>query len=173
MPYHFAGLTVVLGEKAKERRIARLADLEGLNLTVEMGTLGDAILMSFDHGRFVSKIAHVVPGRGQLFVRLESGQADATVVPVHRFDAYRIEHPDSKLAPSGYYLPIGFNMGFVGLASASPLIEQANGAIDAMLKDGELAALAPAAQMTYLPPRQPYILDHLTMSDLTNSELSK
>jgi hypothetical protein len=42
-----------------------------------------------------------------------------------------------------------------------------------MLKDGELAALAPAAQMTYLPPRQPYILDHLTMSDLTNSELSK
>ena len=173
MPYHFAGLTVVLGEKAKERRIARLADLEGLNLTVEMGTLGDAILMSFDHGRFVSKIAHVVPGRGQLFVRLESGEADATVVPVHRLDAYRIEHPDSKLAPSGYYLPIGFNMGFVGLASASPLVEQANGAIDAMLKDGELAALAPAAQMTYLPPRQPYILDHLTMSDLTNSELSK
>jgi hypothetical protein len=64
-------------------------------------------------------------------------------------------------------------MGFVGLASASPLIEQASAAIDAMLKDGALAALASAAQMTYLPPRQPYILDHLTMSDLTNSELSK
>ena len=64
-------------------------------------------------------------------------------------------------------------MGFVGLASASPLIEQANYAIETMLKNGELAALAPAAQMTYLPPRQPYILDHLTMTDLTNSELSK
>ena len=163
----------MLGEKTKERRIARLADLEGLNLTVELGTLGDAILMSFDHGRFASKIAHVVPGRGQLFVRLESGEADATLIPVHRFDAYRIGHPDSKLAPSGYYLPISFNMGFVGLASASPLIEQANGMIDAMLKDGELVALAPAAQMTYLPPRQPYILDHLTMSDLINSELSE
>ncbi len=118
IPYHFAGLTVVLGEKAKERQIARLADLEGLNLTAEVGTLGDAILMSFDHGRFVSKIAHVVPGRGHLFVSLESGEADATLIPVHRFDAYRIKHPDSKLAPSGYYLPIGFNMGFVGLASA-------------------------------------------------------
>ena len=173
MPYYFAGLTVVLGEKAKERRIARLADLEGLNLAVEIGTLGDAILMSFDHGRFVSKIAHVVPGRGQLFARLESGETDATVVPVHRLDAYRIEHPDSKIAPSGYYLPIGFNMGLVGLASASPLVEQADRAIEAMLEDGELAALATAAQMTYLPPRQPYILDHLTMSDLTKSELSK
>ena len=173
MPYYFAGLTVVLGEKAKERRIARLADLEGLNLAVEIGTLGDAILMSFDHGRFVSKIAHVVPGRGQLFARLESGETDATVVPVHRLDAYRIEHLDSKIAPSGYYLPIGFNMGLVGLASASPLVEQADRAIEAMLEDGELAALATAAQMTYLPPRQPYILDHLTMSDLTKSELSK
>ena len=117
-PYHFAGLTVVLGEKAKGRRVARLADLEGLNLTVEVGTLGDAVLMSFDHGRFVSKIAHVAPGRDQLFVSLEGGEADATLIPVHRFDAYRIAHPDSKLAPSGYYLPIGFNMGFVGLASA-------------------------------------------------------
>jgi hypothetical protein len=51
-----------------------------------------------------------------LFPRLEAGEADATLVPVHRFDAYRIEHPDTKLAPSGYFLPVGFNMGFVGLA---------------------------------------------------------
>jgi hypothetical protein len=29
-----------------------------------------------------------------------------------------------------------------------------------------LAALVPLARMTYLPPRQPYILDHLTMDDL-------
>jgi len=36
-------------------------------------------------------------------------------------------------------------------------------AIEAMLKDGEFAALA---HMTYLPPRQPYILDHLTMNNL-------
>jgi hypothetical protein len=35
-----------------------------------------------------------------------------------------------------------------------------------MLKDGEFAALAPLAHMTYLPPRQPYILDHLTVNDL-------
>jgi hypothetical protein len=46
------------------------------------------------------------------------------------------------------------------------LIEQANAAMEAMLKDGELAALVPLARMTYLPPREPYILDHLTMDDL-------
>ena len=83
---------------------------------------------------------------------------------MHRFDAYRLQHPDTKLTLSGYYLPIGFNMGFVGLGSDSQLIEQASAAIDAMLQDGEPAALAAPAHMTYLPP---YILDHFTMSDLT------
>jgi ABC-type amino acid transport substrate-binding protein len=166
-PYHFAGLAVVLGASAKNKSIATLADLEGLNLTIEGGTLGDAVLMTFNHGRLVSHIAHVVPGRGELFPRLESGEADATLVPAHRFDAYRLQHPDTKLTLSGYYLPIGFNMGFVGLDSDLQLIEQASAAIDAMLKDGEPAALAAPAHMTYLPPRQPYILDHFTMSDLT------
>jgi ABC-type amino acid transport substrate-binding protein len=166
-PYHFAGLAVVLGSRAKDKSIAALADLEGLNLTIEAGTLGDAVLMTFNRGHLVSHIAHVVPGRGELFPRLESGEADATVIPVHRFDAYHLQHPDTKLTLSGYYLPIGFNMGFVGLASDSQLIEQASAAIDAMLKEDEPAALAAPAHMTYLPPRQPYILDHFTMSDLS------
>jgi len=166
-PYHFAGLTVVLSGKVKSKRIAGLADLDGMDLTVEAGTLGDAVLMTFEHGRFVSRIAHVVPGRGELFPRLENGDAEATVIPVHRFDAYQIEHPDTSLVPSGYYLPIGFNMGFVGLTSQMRLLEQANAAIEAMLEEGELAALATAAHMTYLPPRIPYILDHLTMRELT------
>jgi ABC-type amino acid transport substrate-binding protein len=166
-PYHFDGFAVVLGAKAKDSSVAGLADLEDLNLTIEAGTLGDAVLMTFNHGRLVSHIAHVVPGRGELFPRLESGEADATLIPVHRFDAYRIQHPETKVTLSGYYLPIGFNMGFVGLGSEPRLIEQASAAIDAMLKAGEAAALAPPAHMTYLPPREPYILDHLTMSDLT------
>src|SRR5271156_521653 len=58
-PYHFAGLTVVLSGKVKSKRIAGLADLDGMDLTVEAGTLGDAVLMTFEHGRFVSRIAHV------------------------------------------------------------------------------------------------------------------
>jgi Bacterial extracellular solute-binding proteins, family 3 len=165
-PYHFAGLTVVLAAKEKDRLITNLADLDGLNLTIEAGTLGDAILMSFDHGRLVPRIAHVRPGRSELLPRLEQGEADATLIPVHRFDAYRIEHPDTKLVPSGFYLSIGFNMGFVGLASEAQLLEKASAAIEAMLREGELPVFAAAAGMTYLPPRQPYILDHLTMSDL-------
>ena len=67
-------------------------------------------------GRLISRITHLVPGRGELLPKLEKGEYDATLIPLHRFDAYRIEHPDTGIKPSGYYFPIGFNMGFVGLA---------------------------------------------------------
>jgi hypothetical protein len=166
-PYHFAGFTVVLADQAKDKSIRSLADLDGLSLTVEAGTLVDVILMSFDRGRLVPHIAHVRAGRDELFPLLEHGEADAALIPVHRFDAYRLDHPDTKLVPSGFYLPIGFNMGFVGLADQAQLLEKSSAAIEAMLKEGELPAFAAAAHVTYLPPRQPYILDHLTMSDLT------
>jgi ABC-type amino acid transport substrate-binding protein len=167
VPYRFAGLTIVLAGKAKERRIASLVDLAGLDLVVESGSLGDVVLMTFEHGRFAAKVSHVMPGRAELFPRLEAGEADATLIPAHRFDAYLIEHPDTTLASSGYFLPLGFNMGLVGLASSAPLIARADTAIETMLQDGELAALAGPAHMTYLPPRQPYILDHLTIGDLS------
>lgn len=165
-PYHFAALTVVLSGKAPAKAISSLADLDGMNLGIEAGTLGDAILMSYGHGRFISHISHVVPGRGELLPKLESGEFDATIMPLHRFDAYRIEHPETALKPTGYYFPIGFNMGFVGLATAAPLIERVDAALDDMLKTGEPAAFATAAHMTYLPPRQPAILEGITMSDL-------
>jgi len=166
-PYHFAALTVVLGGKAAAKPISSLADLDGVNVGTEAGTFADAILMSFDHGRLISRITHLVPGRGELLPKLEQGDYDATLIPLHRFDAYRIEHPDTGIKPSGYYFPIGFNMGFVGLATAAPLIERVNDALDEMLKSDEPASFASAAHMTYLPPRQPYILDDISVSDLT------
>ena len=169
-PYHFAGLAVVLDGKAVDKPIAKLGDLGGLKLGIEGGTLADAILMNFDHGRFIPDITHVVPGRGELLPRLESGDYEATLVPVHRFDAYRIGHTDTKLRLSGYYLPIGFNMGFVGLASDAGLIDRVNAALEGMLRDGEAESLAVAAHMTYLPPRQPYVLDGFRIGDLAKFE---
>ena len=169
-PYHFAGLAVVLDGKAVDKPIAKLGDLGGLKLGIEGGTLADAILMNFDHGRLIPDITHVVPGRGELLPRLESGDYEATLIPVHRFDAYRIGHTATKLRLSGYYLPIGFNMGFVGLASDAGLIDRVNAALEGMLRDGEAESLAVAAHMTYLPPRQPYVLDGFRIGDLTKFE---
>jgi ABC-type amino acid transport substrate-binding protein len=162
--YHFAALTVVLSGAAA--RITDLASLGGLKLGVESGTLADAALMLFDDGRFANQITHVIPRRGDLLPRLEQGQYDATLVELRRFDAYRAAHPETKLTPSGYYFPIGFNIGFVGLSTDRDLIEQADRAIADMLEEGNLPALARTAGVTYLPPRQPNVSPDVTVTDL-------
>ena len=165
-PYHFAALTVVLGPGAASKRIAGLGDLEGLRIGVESGTLSDAALMLFDGGRLIRWINHVVPGRGQLIPRLEAGEFDAILVELRRFDAHRAANPTTGLAPSGYYYPVGFNMGFVSLSTHQSLIEQVNQAIDGLLKDGELPALAQAIGLTYLPAREPAVREKLSLDDL-------
>jgi ABC-type amino acid transport substrate-binding protein len=163
--YHFAALTIVMSPAASAR-ITDLASLEGIKLGVEGGTLADAILMLFGDGRFANQITHVVPGRGELLPRLEKGEYDATLVELRRFDAYRATHPETKLTPSGYYFPIGFNIGFVGLSTDRGLIEQVDRAIADMFEDNELPALARTAGVTYLPPRQPNVSPEVTITDL-------
>ncbi len=165
-PYHYAPLTVVLAVGAPAKPITRLADLEGMRLVVEAATLADSILMTYDDGRFVNHITHLVPGKGELLPRLEQGGFDATLVPLHRFDAYRAQHPETRLKPSGYYHRIGFNMGFAALSSEAALLEQVNAALAAMLAKDELPALARAAGMTYLPPREPEVIESLSLADL-------
>ena len=157
-PYVYSPLTVVLGEKARGRKISGVGDLAGLRIAIESGTLGDAILMTFENGRLIDHITHLVPGRHDLLGALNGGEFDATLLDLSRFDAYRAAHPDTKLAASGYYYPIGVNRGYVGLASDPALIAAVNKALSDLQAAGTIADLAKAAGLTYLPPVQPAIL---------------
>jgi ABC-type amino acid transport substrate-binding protein len=157
-PYIHAPLTVILGPKARDRRIGGIADLTGLRLAIESGTLGDAILMTFDNGRLIDSITHLVPGRQDPLGALESGDFDATLLDLRRFDAYRADHPETKLTASGYYYPVGANRGYVGLDSDMALITAVNTALTELQAAGSMVAFAKAAGLTYLPPREPAIL---------------
>jgi len=157
-PYTYSPLTVVLGEKARGRKISGVGDLAGLRIAIESGTLGDAILMTFEKGRLIDYITHLVPGRHDLLGALNGGEFDATLLDLSRFDAYRAAHPDSRLAASGYYYPIGFNRGYVGLASDPALIAAVDKALSDLQAAGTIAEIAKTAGLTYLPPVQPAIL---------------
>ena len=157
-PYVYSPLTVVLGEKARGRKISGVGDLAGLRIAIESGTLGDAILMTFENGRLIDHITHLVPGRHDLLGALNGGEFDATLLDLSRFDAYRAAHPDIKLAASGYYYPIGVNRGYVGLAGDPALVVAVNKALSDLQAAGTIADLAKAAGLTYLPPVQPTIL---------------
>ena len=161
-PYIYSPLTVVLGakaiEKAGDRNIAGVGDLAGLRIAIESGTLGDAILMTFDKGRLIDDITHLVPGRDDLLGAIDRGDFDATLLDSRRFDAYRAAHPETKIAGSGYFYPIGANRGYVGLASDPDLLAAVNKALSDLQAAGTIAELAQAAGLTYLPPREPAIL---------------
>ncbi|MCK1737884.1 transporter substrate-binding domain-containing protein [Bradyrhizobium sp. 138] len=157
-PYVYSPMTVVLGPKASGRKIGDIGDLTGLRLVIESGSLGDAILMTFDKGRLIGSITHLVPGRDDLLGALQRGDHDATLIDLARFDAHRAAHPDNALAASGYYYPIGANRGYVGLASDGALIEAVNKALSALAAEGKIAEFGRQAGLTYLPPREPAIL---------------
>ena len=157
-PYVYSPMTVVLGPKAKGRKIADIGDLAGLRLAIESGSLGDAILMTFDKGRLIDNITHLVPGRDDLLGALARGDYDATLIDLGRFDAHRTAHPDAPITASGYYYPIGANRGYVGLASDPGLLDAVNKALSGLQGEGALARLGQAAGLTYLPPREPAIL---------------
>ncbi|OAF12957.1 ABC transporter substrate-binding protein [Bradyrhizobium centrolobii] len=157
-PYVYSPMTVVLGPKARERRIGDIGDLAGLRLAIESGSLGDAILMTFDKGRLIDNITHLVPGRDDLLGALDRGVYDATLIDLGRFDAHRAVHPDTAITASGYYYPIGANRGYVGLASDPALITEVNKALGELAAEGRIAELGKQAGLTYLPPREPAIL---------------
>ncbi|GLH77289.1 ABC transporter substrate-binding protein [Bradyrhizobium sp. SSBR45G] len=157
-PYLFSTLTVVLGPGAPQRPITDIGDLAGLRLAIESGTLADAILMTFDKGRLIDDITHLIPTRGDLLGALEQGKFDATLLDNRRFDAYRAAHPESRLRPSGYSYPIGVNRGYVGLSSSAELLASVDNVLTALNASGALASLARDAGLTYLPPREPVIL---------------
>ena len=165
-PYTYAPLTVVLGEKAHDRKVSSVGDLAGLRIAIESGTLADAILMTFEKGRLIDSITHLVPGRDDLLGALTRGDFDATLLDLRRLDAYRAAFPDAKLAASGYYYPIGVNRGYVGLASDPALIGAVNRALSNLQAAGTIADLARAAGLTYLPPVEPAILGDVFLNIL-------
>jgi ABC-type amino acid transport substrate-binding protein len=165
-PYIYSALTVVLGPKAADRHITGIGDLAGLRIGIESGTLADALLMTFDKGRLIDNVTHLVPARDDLLGTLERGDLDATLLDLRRLDAYRATHPDTKLIASGYFYPIGVNRGYVGLASEPALLAEVNKALSALQADGTVAKLAEAAGVSFLSPREPVILGDAMMKAL-------
>jgi ABC-type amino acid transport substrate-binding protein len=157
-PYIYSALTVVLGSKAHDRHVKDLGDLADLKIGIESGTLADAILMNFDRGKLIDQITHLVPTRSDLLGDLERGELDATLVDTRRLDAWRAAHPDSKLAGSGYYFPIGVNRAYVGLAGDGALIAAVDKALADLEANGTIEQFAKTSGLTYLKPREPIVL---------------
>jgi ABC-type amino acid transport substrate-binding protein len=167
-PYLRAPLTLVLAPGVAKRPIANLGDVADLHFGVEGGTFADSILMLYRNGKLVNQITHYAPRQGTLLSHLEAGEIDAAFVSLSRFDAYRQEHPATRLQSSGYNYPVAFNLGYVALSGNAALLDQINGALASMRASGEIAAIARAAGVTYVEPTQPFVSSGITFGQLEN-----
>ncbi len=160
-PYHFSPFTIVLGPGVRDHRVERLSDLADLRLGSEVSTLASAILVSYQSGLLLRQIVHTT-ALSDLWRQLEAGECDATLIELHRFDAYRATHPETRLRVTTYRHTIGFNMGFVTLEDARALLVQVNHALDELGALGQFAILAQQVGLTYVAPREPAILERIT-----------
>lgn len=161
--YRFDAMAVVLSPALAGRSVHKLADLAGLKLGVQIHSLADLIAMSYAEGRLAEQVVHYTESN-PLFQALQDGKIDSALVGLHQFDAWRQAHPDSRITASGYTHSIGFNIGFVGLATDRAMIAQVDAILADLRSSGALAAIAAANGLSWLPPRPPDIAQSLPLS---------
>jgi ABC-type amino acid transport substrate-binding protein len=155
-PYRFDAITVALAPAHSRDVVHVLADLRNLSIGVRIHGLPDLIAMSYHRGALAQQVVHVSQD-GMLFSRLEHGDIDAALVDQRELDAWHLAHPETHVASTGYRHSVGFNIGLVGLAANSALIEAVDKVLDELLAEGRLPEMARANAMTYLPPRMPEV----------------
>jgi len=173
--YHFLPFTVLLAPKNAGRTVKDLDDLAGLVIGSQDGTLADAILMMHSHRRLMRQTMHFTPGKGLeqgggLLDRVDHNDVDATLVELNKYDAYKMEHPDTKIGLTGYFYSIGFNVAFVGLKKDQALLDHVSAILNDMLAKNELAPIAAKEHLTWIAPREPEIRERVSLGDLLGNQ---
>jgi len=150
--YHASVMGVVLRDAS--RQVDRLADLKPLRVGMIAGTMASAALMLYRNGMLRASLVSLSQ-HDDLLAALDAGQFDAALVPLNKFDAYRLAHPQTRLAAAHYVHPLRVNLGLVALDGAPQLIAAANRVIERALANGELEGWARDAGATWARPSLP------------------
>ena len=164
-PYARVEMGIVLGEAVADRRIDDLADLRGLTLGIEEGTLAGALVLSQAPRELVKGSVSMPPGPHFLW-RLENGEFDAAMISLPAFDFHRRQNPITTLRLSNWRHPFGMNIGFAVLARHSALASALDAALSEHLADGAVAAAARTAEVTVAPPAEPRVTPAWSLSTL-------
>jgi ABC-type amino acid transport substrate-binding protein len=163
--YRFAGITVALAPSQAGRQVRSLQDIAALRIGVTTHGVPDLIATSYRDGALIEHVVHFNRPEA-LLEQLSSGAIDAALLDQRELDAWRLAHPGTRIAATGYVHSFGFNIGFVGLSTSEALIRQVDATLADLLADGSLTNIARSAAMTYLAPRQPEVRAEVAISSL-------
>lgn len=167
-PYARVEIAVAFAPGIAPRQVESLADLEGLRIGIEQGTLAGALTLIQGPERLRADSVTVRPGPRFLW-DLETGRFEAALVTVPAFDFHRMQNPISGLNLSDWRHPLGYNLGVAVLAANDGLRARLDEALAGMEGDGTLAALAADEGLHYAAPRAPDVQPRLTLADLATA----
>ncbi len=162
--YHSAALGVVVREPGKP--VARLTDLSGMKLGAVVGTMEGTVLSMYRSGLLRPNIVSVSRGK-EVLDMLDSGSLDASLVPIDRFDAWRVKNPKHQLRRESYVHPLRINIGFVARADAPDVLASADKVITAARASGDLQRWTTEAGATWIEPSTPNVGAPMGFADLT------
>lgn len=165
VPYIRSEMGIVVHPLAKNKKFSSIADMEGLKVGIEQGTLNGALTSQQGTKRMISEAITVNPGPTFLW-KMEEREFDAALVAVSAYDLHKRQNHISKLELTDYRHPIGFNIAFAGLKSNQVVIDQINQIIIDLQKTGKIAEIAKKNGVHYAVPKKPDIQGRLTLSTL-------
>jgi ABC-type amino acid transport substrate-binding protein len=145
--------------------VGTVADLDGLRLGVEQGTLPGMLTLRQGTSRIAEMATTLNPGPTFLW-EMEKGAFDAALVTVGAYDFHRRQNPLTGIALHDWRHPLGLNLGVATLAGAEALTAEVDAALAALEGRGAFPGMAEAAGLHYAPPREPAMQGEITMRDL-------
>ena len=160
--YYASAMGVVTANP--DLRVDRLADLQGMRVGAVTGTLAGSALVLYRSGALQAGLV-TLSQREDLLEALEAGRFDATLTPLNKFDAYRLLHPNTRIARASFVHPLRINLGVVGL-EAEHALGEADRVIEKALASGELQRWAGSHGTTWVRPEMPDINTPFSLGSL-------
>jgi len=136
--------------------LAKREDGGQLKLGVTTGTLAGSLAQMWRNG-VLRKRTLTVSQREEVLDTVADGRAGAALVPLARFDGWKLMHRDSPLQVTTWRRPLDVNLGFVTLADAAPLRTLIDRVISGALADGSLARWAAEEGVSWSAPTTPNV----------------
>jgi mono/diheme cytochrome c family protein/ABC-type amino acid transport substrate-binding protein len=165
-PYARMEIGLVYRDGVEIGPIETVADLEGLKLGLEQGTLPGVITIRQGTDRMVRDADTRNPGP-QFLWEMEQGAFDAALVTVGAYDFHRRQNMVSMLKLHDYRHPLGFNLGVAMLEGKPGLLAHVDAGIAALAASNALAPMAVRAGAHYAAPRPPAVQPRLSLRDIT------
>ena len=164
-PYTRMEMGVIYRTAEFERDIQEIADMEGLRIGTEQGTLSGVLTLRQGSNKMAAAAKTFSPGADFLW-NMEQGEFDAALVSIGAYDFDKKQNAVSTVTLDEYRHPIGFNLSLAMLRKNRDLLDEIDPLIHAMIDDGRMVALAEKSSFTYGTPRMPWVQRSLTMQEI-------